>query len=159
VRRSTCFITRTILHISIKLDMKAALTKSISVWDRSRWPRGLRHELSSVAWTLGSWVRILLKAWMSVCAFILCLCWPVCRYRPCDGLITRPRSPTVCVKKDYGTEKEARAQQRAAEPLMYEFSLGHIDALYPCFLLNSSRIWYVYGIYKFQLKHFSVVYI
>jgi hypothetical protein len=39
----------------------------------SRWqcPRGLRHQLSSPAWTLGSWVRIPLEAWMSVCAFIL----------------------------------------------------------------------------------------
>jgi hypothetical protein len=36
---------------------------------------------------------------MSVYAFILCLCWPVCRERPCDGLIARPRSPTVSVKK------------------------------------------------------------
>jgi hypothetical protein len=34
-----------------------------------------------------------------VYAFILCLRCPVFRYRPCDGLITRPRSPTVCVKK------------------------------------------------------------
>jgi hypothetical protein len=25
--------------------------------------------------------------------------------------ITRPRSPTVCVKNDYGTEEEIRAQQ------------------------------------------------
>jgi hypothetical protein len=31
--------------------------------------------------------------------FILCLSYPVCRWRPCDGLITRPSSPTVCVKK------------------------------------------------------------
>jgi hypothetical protein len=29
--------------------------------------------------TLGSWVRIPLKAWMFVCAFILCLFCPVCR--------------------------------------------------------------------------------
>jgi hypothetical protein len=36
--------------------------------------------------------------WMALCAFILCLCCPVCRQRPCDGLITRPRSSTVCVK-------------------------------------------------------------
>jgi hypothetical protein len=36
---------------------------------------------------------------MSVCAFILCLGCPVCRLRPCDGLNTRPRSPTICVKK------------------------------------------------------------
>jgi hypothetical protein len=35
---------------------------------------------SSLARTLGSWVWIPLKAWMSVlCAFILCLCCPVCR--------------------------------------------------------------------------------
>jgi hypothetical protein len=32
----------------------------------SQWPRGLRHELSSLARTLGSWVRIPLKAWMSM---------------------------------------------------------------------------------------------
>jgi hypothetical protein len=31
--------------------------------------RGLRHELSSPAQTLGSWVRIPLKAWMSVCLY------------------------------------------------------------------------------------------
>jgi hypothetical protein len=33
-----------------------------------------------------------------VYAFILCLCCPVFRERHCDGLITRPRSPTVCVE-------------------------------------------------------------
>jgi hypothetical protein len=31
-----------------------------------------------------------------VYVFILCLCGPVFRQRPCDKLITRPRSPTVC---------------------------------------------------------------
>jgi hypothetical protein len=34
---------------------------------------GLRHEMSSPARTLGTWIRIPLKAWMSVW-FILCLC-------------------------------------------------------------------------------------
>jgi hypothetical protein len=33
---------------------------------RSQWPRGLRREPSSPARTLGSWVWIPLKAWMSV---------------------------------------------------------------------------------------------
>jgi hypothetical protein len=35
--------------------------------------------------------------------------------RPCDGLITRPRSPTDSVK-DQETEKAAKAQQKALEP-------------------------------------------
>jgi hypothetical protein len=36
---------------------------------RPQWPRGLRHEPSSLAGTLQSWVRISLKAWMSVCVY------------------------------------------------------------------------------------------
>jgi hypothetical protein len=36
----------------------------------SQWPRGLRHELSSPARTLGSWVRILLEAWIYVCVVL-----------------------------------------------------------------------------------------
>jgi hypothetical protein len=46
------------------------------LFGRSQWRRGLRHELSSPAPTLRSWVRIPLEAWMFVCvlcAFILCL--------------------------------------------------------------------------------------
>jgi hypothetical protein len=36
---------------------------------RSQCPRGGRHELFSPVWTLESWVRIPLKAWMSVCVY------------------------------------------------------------------------------------------
>jgi hypothetical protein len=36
---------------------------------RSQWAHWLRHELSSLARMLGSWVRIPLKVWMSVCAY------------------------------------------------------------------------------------------
>jgi hypothetical protein len=36
---------------------------------RSQWPRGLRHELSSPARKLGSWVRISLEALMSLCVY------------------------------------------------------------------------------------------
>jgi hypothetical protein len=53
---------------------------------RSHWPRSLRYELSSLARTLGSGVRIPFKTWMCVW-FILCLCCSVCRWRSCDGLI------------------------------------------------------------------------
>jgi hypothetical protein len=42
---------------------------SIVVYGRSQWPRGVRHQLSSLARTLGSWVRIPLEAWMSVCVY------------------------------------------------------------------------------------------
>jgi hypothetical protein len=31
---------------------------------------------------------------MDVCVRLFCLCCPACRYRPCDGLIPRPRIPT-----------------------------------------------------------------
>jgi hypothetical protein len=48
--------------------------KGIPVLGGSQWPRGLRHELSSLAGTLGSWVRLPLKVWMfALCAFILCV--------------------------------------------------------------------------------------
>jgi hypothetical protein len=40
---------------------------------RSQWSRGLRDELSYLARTLGSWVRIPLDAWC-LFVFILCLC-------------------------------------------------------------------------------------
>jgi hypothetical protein len=39
-------------------------------------------------------------------AFILCLCCPVFRQRPCDELISRPRNLTVC-KNDHETDKTA----------------------------------------------------
>jgi hypothetical protein len=35
-------------------------------------PRDLRHETSSPARTLGSWVRIPFEAWMSVCVYSVC---------------------------------------------------------------------------------------
>jgi hypothetical protein len=54
------------------MDSRAAVLKrckwyifNILLLGRSQWPLGLRHELSS----LGSWVRIPLKAWM----YILCV--------------------------------------------------------------------------------------
>jgi hypothetical protein len=37
--------------------------------NRSLWPRGLRHEPSSLARTLGSRIRIPIKAWMFVCIY------------------------------------------------------------------------------------------
>jgi hypothetical protein len=53
---------------------KTGLAENETDEGRSQCPRGLRHELSSLARTLGSWVRIPLEAWMSVyvySAFVL----------------------------------------------------------------------------------------
>jgi hypothetical protein len=58
---------------------------------QSQWPRGLRHELSPLARTLGSWVRITLKAWMlNVCVYSVFVLFCVGRslasgYRLCIG--------------------------------------------------------------------------
>jgi hypothetical protein len=43
----------------------------LSIWftSRSQRPRGLKHESPSPARTLGSWVRMVLKAWLSVCVY------------------------------------------------------------------------------------------
>jgi hypothetical protein len=40
---------------------------------RLQWPPDLRHELSSLAQTLGLWVRIQLEAWTSVRLYSLFL--------------------------------------------------------------------------------------
>jgi hypothetical protein len=46
---------------------------------RSQYPGGLRHELSSLARTLGSWVRIPLKAWIfGVYMRLFCVCVVLC---------------------------------------------------------------------------------
>jgi hypothetical protein len=77
----------------------SALTWLMSCNSWSQQPHGLRQELCSLARTLGSWIWIPPKAWMfGVYAFILCLCCPAFRERPCDRLITHPKSPTICEK-------------------------------------------------------------
>jgi hypothetical protein len=44
----------------------------LSKESRSQWQSGLKHELSSLVRTLGSWVWIPLEAWMSVCVYSVC---------------------------------------------------------------------------------------
>jgi hypothetical protein len=61
------------IYIHVEVEIQAGESY---IW-RSQWLRGLRHEISWLARTLGSWFQIPLKARMSVCAFILCC--PMCR--------------------------------------------------------------------------------
>jgi hypothetical protein len=72
-------------------------------YSRSQLPRGLRHELSSLALTLGLWVRIPLRAWMFgvfmrlfwVCAVLCVRKGLATGWSPVQGVL-----PTVCkIKK------------------------------------------------------------
>jgi hypothetical protein len=56
---------------------------------------GLSNELSSPARTLGSWIQIPFKAWMSVCVYSVCVVLCVGSGLG-NGPILRPRSPTDC---------------------------------------------------------------
>jgi hypothetical protein len=94
------FASLATVHYSAPLpipeDCKLHIHRCGNLKCRSQWPRGLKHEPSWPARTLGSWVRIPLEAWMSVCIFLY-LRYSVCRQGLCDGLIPRPRSPTDCL--------------------------------------------------------------
>jgi hypothetical protein len=45
------------------------LKSNLCVHCRPKWPHGVRREITSLARTLGSWVRITLEAWMSICVY------------------------------------------------------------------------------------------
>jgi hypothetical protein len=82
-------IQLSVMHLSFQQDV--CHKRQIAVAARYKtWTAFIR--------TLGSWVRIVVKAWMSVLySFILCLYCSLYRQRPCDRLIPRPRSSTDCV--------------------------------------------------------------
>jgi hypothetical protein len=60
------------LCISLMQTIHDAFKGRRNIISRSQWPRGLRQEQSSLARTLGSWVRIPLEAWLSVCVYSVC---------------------------------------------------------------------------------------
>jgi hypothetical protein len=79
---------------------------------RSQWPRGLRHEMCSPARTLGSWVRIPLEAWMSVCGLATGLS-PAHGVIPNVQRITKPRKrsgPNKGLYRHCSTNEEGRCK-------------------------------------------------
>jgi hypothetical protein len=89
--------------------MRGNLLTPVYMCDVFGLPCGLRHELSSLARKLGSWVRIPLSASMSVCvssAFVFS-CVQVAALRRADH--SSKESYRLC-KTDYETEEEVRAQ-------------------------------------------------
>jgi hypothetical protein len=74
------------------------------------------HEPSSLAGTLGSWVRIPLKAWMSVCIYsvFVLFCVLVAALRLADP--PYKGSYRLC-KNDYETGEEAKAQQNGCRAI------------------------------------------
>jgi hypothetical protein len=65
-------VSKTVLSVSdygLHLDTFSYIQLRLVLTCRSQWPRGLSHELSSPAQTLGSWARIPLEARMSVCFY------------------------------------------------------------------------------------------
>jgi hypothetical protein len=59
---------RSRLRDTAKVNLKE-IVRGRALVSRSQRPRCLRHELSSFARTVGSWVQIPLKAWVSVCIY------------------------------------------------------------------------------------------
>jgi hypothetical protein len=55
------------VYISVEGD---ALKHSSPINSQSQWPRGIRHEMTSLARTVELWDRIPLKAWMFVCVCV-----------------------------------------------------------------------------------------
>jgi hypothetical protein len=94
-------------HVSFcwDVDDKTYIFMEVSeVFCRSQWPRSLRHELSSSVRTLGSWVRMQLKAWVS--AFILFVLSCVC-----SGLATGWSSVQGVIPTVYRVKKLKRNKE------------------------------------------------
>jgi hypothetical protein len=87
----------------------------VSKRSRSQWPRGLRHELSAPAQTLGSWVPIPLEAWISVCVYSVSVlsCVQIAALRRANP--PSKKSNRLC-KKAKTLKKRPRPNKRTVEP-------------------------------------------
>jgi hypothetical protein len=75
-RSRKCGSIRPVLN---SLSTGTVLPMYIYIYSQSQLPRGLKHERSSLARTLGSWVRIPLRAWMfGMCMRLFYVCVVLC---------------------------------------------------------------------------------
>jgi hypothetical protein len=93
---------------------------------RSQWPRRLRHELSSLARMLGSWVQIPLEAWMSVFLYsvFLLFCVQVATLRRTDP--PSKESYRLCIglrKWKCGQGPKKKKGCRAVDILIWDMAL------------------------------------
>jgi hypothetical protein len=87
----------------------------------------VRHELSSLALTLGSWVRIPLRAWMfGVCMLSFCVCVVLCLGRSLATSWSLVQGVVPSVKNDYGIEWEAWALNGLEEPFIKTVASLHV---------------------------------
>jgi hypothetical protein len=93
----------------------------------SQWPRSLKHELSSPAQTLGSWLRIALEALMSACVYSLFVlfCVPVAALRRADP--TSKESYRLCKRlRNWKRGQDQTKGSRATEKWMnFPFSVNY----------------------------------
>jgi hypothetical protein len=108
--------TRCPVH-PIVFDLTILIFDEADHSDRAVWSMNCLRSLES--WDRGFESRSR-HGCLCVCVRLFCVCiCPVCRQRPCDGVITRPRSPTVCVKK-ITKLKRPGPNKRAVQRLMNE---------------------------------------
>jgi hypothetical protein len=99
---------------------------------RSHWPCGLRHGPSLLTRTLGSWVLIPLKAWMSVCVYsvFVFFCMWVAALRRADP----PSKEFYRLCTDKGSGKMRPRSTRATEPwIRVDRFLWPADIIGRCF--------------------------
>jgi hypothetical protein len=97
-----------------QLGYRVTVTLWLAVYRQSILARDVSHELSSPAKTLGSWVRIPLEAWMSVCVhsvFVLS-CVQIAALRRADPPYKESYRLCKTIKK---LQKAAETQHRAVE--------------------------------------------
>jgi hypothetical protein len=95
-----------LVHAYVSRKRFSSISYGNSALCRSQWPSGLRHEISSPAQTLGSWVWIPLEGWMFVYVYSVFMLFCVgsglaTGWSPVQGIV-----PTVFKTHDFRIKSE-----------------------------------------------------